>query len=196
MMTSNVSGPVSSMNLLSLPDELIQSVFSFVDAKDLGLVEITCAYFRTITSPLWKLCCDKDFSSFPRYRCQTNGYYGKDSYKLTYEWLFREVKRARITNNDLETLDWYFNFLPSAGGRGRFTLMECVFDQQFLTIPPFPILPYSIQEDGLYLQVSEYPLHDIERLPDGEWLIKNDAVTIVSCAGYGGTLRYQDRGFQ
>lgn len=195
-MATNASRPVSSMDLLSLPEEVILTVLSYFDSTELCLVEITCSYFRTLldTSKLWKLLCDKDFSSFPRYRCQTNGY-PKDSFKLSYQWLLQEVKRERITVNDLDTLDWLFNYHPLAGGMGRLTLVSCSFDVSFLSLHPFPPLPYSIEDDGSILQISDFPPHDISRLPDGEWLIKNENVTFVS-HDTRGTLNYRGRGFQ
>jgi ribosomal protein L37E len=184
------------MILLSFPEDLLQQITSYLDAQDMCRVESTCRYFRAIldTTNLWKIRCDQDYFAFPRYQCQRHGY-PRESYKTSYEWLFKEVRRAEVTKDDLESLNWYFNYAPVAGGRSKETLVKCVFRDDFLDLVGYLPLPYFLSVDGSIVGIGSFPPHDVSRLPDGEWLIKNDSVTFVSCDSEG-TLNYRGRGFQ
>lgn len=184
----------SSLQLSSLSDEVLLYILSFSDAEDLCSIESSSKFFQNSldTSFVWKNLCDQTFSTFPRYACQKYGY-PLDSFKETYHYLFKAVRRTQIEDSDLTSLRWYFNYHPIAGGRGKETLVECEFTGIFLNLNGYPPLPYTLR--GSILQVSNFPQHTVSRLPDGEWLIHNDMVTFVSCDSEG-TLNYRGRGFQ
>jgi hypothetical protein len=99
---------------------------------------------------------------------------------------------------ELESLAWFFNFTPQAGGRGSETLQKCKFSQGFLFLDQYLPMPYRLEVvDGVqYLRIYHFPAHRIDRLTCcAEWVITNPNVTFVSC-DENGTLTYTERGFQ
>eukprot|EP00980_Cylindrotheca_fusiformis_P019295 scaffold6614_cov88-Cylindrotheca_fusiformis.AAC.6 len=122
------------------------------------------------------------------------------SWKARYAWVQLDLSRTVLTEMELETMDWYFNFTPQVGGRGKDTLRRCIFRDGMLLIVGFPPLPYNLVKIGSHKQalvIEDFPLHFVERLKDtGEWLIKNPNVTMVSSCDESGALSYTDRGFQ
>ncbi|CAJ1962619.1 unnamed protein product [Cylindrotheca closterium] len=79
----------------------------------------------------------------------------KFSWKKTYFWMEQELARTTLTYDELESLDWYFNFTPLAGGRGKDTLLRCIFRHGLLSIggAGFPSLPYRM----LFLHPGDNP---------------------------------------
>jgi hypothetical protein len=169
---------------------------TFMNYRDLTQFEQTCeSAYRLVASTLaWKYRCDSDFVPYPRYDCQKYGYPCED-YKKSYRYLFSEVRRKKIHIHDLESLDWYFNYTPVAGGRGKDTLVSCSFRDGQLHLVGYPPLPYYISLDASLLGIGIFPPHHVNRLPNGEWLIINENVTFVSCEP-NRILTYRDRGFQ
>lgn len=190
-----MSNDHAGLCLLSLPDDVVHCILSYLDPQGLCRIETVCLYLKGVdTTVQWQTCCDVDFSTYPRYNCKTNGY-PTVSFKQAYEWLKKETTRSKIGHNDLESLNWYFNFHPRAGGMGRDSLVRCKFARRVLQLTGYPPLDYFIEEDGACLFISNFPPHFVSRLPDGEWLVKNENVTFVSCDDRG-TLNYRGRGFQ
>jgi hypothetical protein len=181
--------------LLTLADEILRYIVSYGSVQELCRIESSCKFFRESLdySKIWKTRCDETFEIFPRYACQKHGY-PSESYKDAFEYIYKEIRRTKMQVNDLVSLRWFFNFHPSAGGRGRNTLSECEFSRLDVTVNEFPPLPYALQE-GTVLQISDFPPRVISRLPDGEWLIMNEFVTFVS-SDADGTINYRARGFQ
>lgn len=188
------------MQLLALiPNDVLEYILYYLDFQDLCRIEISWKNISTVLacSPHWKALCDLDYSSYPRYRCQQHGYPIINSYKKSYEFLFHEVRRNVITVHDLESREWYFNYTRLAGGRGKETLVKCFFRDQYLHLRGYTPLRYFISENATasWLGIANFPHHDVTRMPDGEWLITNEAVTFVSCVSKD-FLTYRDRGFQ
>jgi hypothetical protein len=181
--------------LLTLADEILRYIASYGDVQDLCRIESTCNFFHESLdySKIWKARCDTTFDTSPRYKCQKHGY-PCQSYKESFEYLYKEIRRTKMQVKDLVSLRWFFNFHPIAGGRGRETLSECQFSRLAVTVNEFPPLPYTLQE-GTILRISDFPPHEVSRLPDGEWLIVNEFVTFVS-SDADGTINYRARGFQ
>ncbi len=146
-----------------------------------GTRQWTCSRMRRIIEKLnqWKKLCDQDFEFLSRYKCAKHGY-SDASYKATYRQISMEVRRTKITPEDLEFLSWYFNFTPAAGGRGKDTLVKCKFYNSCLILDEYPPLPYFVTEDSHFLQIAYVPPHQVSRQPDGEWLTMNDNVAFVS----------------
>ena len=109
-----------------------------------------------------------------------------------------DVTRTRITVEELESRRWHFNFTPEAGGRGAATLRTCSFRGDSMCVPGFPPLRFRLvdSERRQWLFVNNFPPHTVERrAADGEWIIKNENITCVSCHETEAPT-YRDRGFQ
>lgn len=171
----------STMALFSIPDDVLQFVMLFFDAEDMCKLESTCSHMGKMIEKTnqWKRLCDRDFELLPRYNCARHGY-PNASYKVSYREIFTEVRRTQITPEDLESLSWYFNFAPAAGGRGKETLVECKFEDSCLILDEYPPLPYFVDDDSPLLRIAFFPPHVVSRLSNGEWLITNDNVALVS----------------
>lgn len=178
-----------SMQLLSIPDDVLQHTMLFCDAQDTCRLELTCSHMKRFieTKNQWKECCDRDFKYFSRYNCQLHGY-PNASYKISYRLLLREIGRTIITVDDLESLNWFFCFTPAEGARGNKTFNKCKFaNRLFQTLLIDPPLPYFVSKNGslVVVGIANFSALDFSRLPDGEWLIKHDAVVFVSCGPTG-----------
>jgi hypothetical protein len=194
--STGMKGTTRQSLLSNLPPELIGYIMIFMNYMDLSQFEQTCEWvYRLVASThAWKYRCDMDFAPYSRYDCRKYGY-PYENYKKSYRHLFLEVRRNKIQNQDLESLDWYFNYTPIAGGRGKDTLVSCSFRNGQLHLVGYSPLPYYISLDGSLLGIGIFPPHQVNRLPNGEWLIINENVTFVSCEP-NGVLTYSDRGFQ
>ena len=169
------------MVLCTIPDDVLHHVMLFLTAQDTCRLTSTCTHIGRVidASKQWKTLCDRDFKDFPRYNCETNGY-PNTCYKVSYRHIIAEVQRTTINPADLEFLNWYFNFSPAAGGRGKATLVECSFIDGCLILDEYPPLPYYIIDESRSVNIAYFPPHDVSRLPDGEWLIRNENVAMVS----------------
>lgn len=136
-------------------------------------------------------------------------------WKNRYRWIEDDVRREQFHSPaEVESLGWYFNFTPQAGGRGEATLARCRFRDGFAEVPMYPPMLYNlvrmderalycgvddrddIDEEGVGMAIANFPIHTISRIEgSGEWVIGNEAVTFVSC-DTSGTLHYDERGFQ
>jgi hypothetical protein len=194
------------MSFASLPDTLIVTVASFLPAKDLCKFEMVDKRTNRHIDKghLWKKLCVDRWKNWPRYKLTSSrmewieNHLHHLDWKNRYKWVEEDVARTRITWEELESLDWFFNFTPVAGGRGQETLRKCQFQQGFLFLSQFLPMPYRLEvvEGTQYLRVYHFPPHLIDRLPCcGEWIISNENVTFVSC-DEGETLTYRGRGFQ
>ena len=124
--------------------------------------------------------------------------YSWTSWKEAFRWTDTDSNRTVLLNDELQQLAWYFNFTPKAGGRGRDTLLKGRFAGTRLLLPEYPPLrSYLVTDQSSakqFLVISNFPWHEIERLPNGEWLITNPNVTLVS--SYRGVEPdYDERGF-
>ena len=198
-----------TINLLDLPDSILLSTIDFLNDKELLQIEqvsksIRNLYLQGTLQQQWKIRCQRRWEHLPRYRLTPSRQnwldenVGTECWKERYLWGEYDLCRTVISKNELETLDWYFNFTPHSGGRGRDTLRRCIFRDGLLLLFGFPPLPYQLVQLGARqaLIISNFPPHYFYRIPScGEWLIKNFNVTLVS-TDEEGTLTYTDRGFQ
>jgi hypothetical protein len=197
---------MTSIDLLGLPDFILLHILSYTETNDLVRVEMVSIRLQNLeTEELWKARCNDCWKEFPRYRLTGSRQRWLDeqlkyySWKARYAWVKQDLSRTTLTKAELESLDWYFNFTPLAGGQGKDTLRRCIFRDGLLLAAGFPPLPYSLVNMGSRKQalaINDFPVHFVERLKSsGEWLIKNSNVTFVSC-DEAGSLSYTDRGFQ
>jgi hypothetical protein len=192
------------MSFPAFPDALLKDVASFLPPTDLGRFEMVDRRTHCLdTEELWhKLCIDR-WKEWPRYRLTADRVVWirenlpNLSWKGLFVWTEEDVKRIRITWEELEALSWFFNFTPQAGGRGSATLQKCQFNQGLLFLSQYLPMPYRLEVvDGLqYLRIYHFPPHRIDRLPNAEWIITNVNVTFVSTVE-NEALTYMERGFQ
>ena len=70
-----------------------------------------------------------------------------------YRWVELDALRTRLIDEDLTRQCWYFNFSPSAGGRGRATLARATFGSDgWLSVPNYPPLPYALADLQVVMQ--------------------------------------------
>jgi hypothetical protein len=193
------------MSFSTLPDALILTIASFLQATELYRLEkIDKRTHRLETDELWQKLCEWRWAPWPRYKLTParmdwiNENLSDMKWKGRYVWGEEDARRARITWEELESLKWFFNFTPHAGGRGQETLQKCQFQQGFMFLSQYLPMPYRLEVvDGVqYLRIYHFPPHRIDRLRCcAEWIMTNENVTLVSCDD-DETLTYRDRGFQ
>lgn len=192
------------MSFSALPDAILKDIASFLLPTDLGHFEMvnrrTC---RLDTDELWKWLCSDRWKEWPRYRLTAERLVwirenlSNLNWKGLFVWTEKDVKRTRITWEELEALSWFFNFTPQAGGRGSATLQKCRFNQGLLFLSQYLPMPYRLEvtDGSQYLRIYHFPPHRIDRLPNAEWIITNINVTFVSNDD-NEALTYRERGFQ
>lgn len=79
------------------------------------------------------------------------------SWKCRYFWVRTEAQRVVLTEAEMGSLQWLFNFTAHAGGQGSATLKEVRFMNSHLLLPGFPPLPYALMR-----------LPNIEQLPHAD----------------------------
>jgi hypothetical protein len=205
-----IEEPASGWASLS-DDILCSSLAPYFDAQD--LLSIPCLSRRLRASdanldPLWRKHCQRRWQHWPRYRLtderdnELAERFPMYTWKQKYLWAEKDAMRTTLTKNELESLGWYFNFAPSAGGREDETLTRAVFRSgslHLIGMPQYPPMPYrlvNVNSSQQQLLIVPFPSHNITRNEDDrEFLIANENVTFVSC-GPGGELRYRGRGFR
>ena len=108
----------------TVPDELILIILSFGDASDIASFQSTCKRYRNLKDieDLWRKLCHRRWRRWPIYsmRIDTAREVGTDvqeqTWKERYKWVERDFLRTEITRDELERLEWHFNYLPWAGG--------------------------------------------------------------------------------
>lgn len=197
----------------SLSDDILcSSLAPYFDAQT--LLNLPClsrrlrAFGDASLDPLWKKRCRARWQDWPRYRLTE----GRDrelaekfptyNWKKKYLWAEKDAARTTLTKDELESLGWYFNFTPAAGGREDETLTRAVFRDgslHLIGMPHYPPMPYRLVEVNTSMQqlmIVPFPSHNVSRNEeDREFLITNENVTFVSC-GSDGELRYRHRGFR
>ena len=108
-------------------DELIIHIASQLDAGSLAEFQQTCRRFSALdTASLWRQLCLQAWRDKPRFELtSTREAWLADNLPLSWQeryWFFRyDAARCTISSCELSTLQWTFNFAPSAGGRGALT---------------------------------------------------------------------------
>ena len=201
--------------LLLLPADVKSSILEYFDYRSLSQMECVCSDFCTtvnqetvvVNEKLWRTLCDHDWASYPRYHhrmfrdkhndCTVKPQsYGK-TWKEAYRFVHRDVRRNWLNNREAESMEWYFNYTPQVGGRGKQTLKKLRFSGGFLELEGHAPLPYRLTSSGGKQQmiVAHFPSYDINRLPNnGEWIVTNEYVTFVSCLCRE-HLQFNGRGF-
>ena len=192
-----------SSELEAVPDSLLLAIVSCFDENDLIAFELVSKRIRNLNlTSSWEGLCHKRWQDWPRYRWRNlrDPYLIDKTWKQRFFWVEKDYARTILPRDELESIQWYFNFTPEAGGRGSQTLRRCVFRGGMMYVPSFPplicrlVYHADVRQQKLY--VENFPPHTIERLAcNGEWIIKNENVTCVSCHETE-KLAYNDRGFQ
>lgn len=190
--------------LESVPDPLLLAVSSYFGDEDLIAFELVSKRFRQLDLlSSWEDICHKRWKDWARYRWLNLRKSHPDlvsaTWKQRFLWVEKDRSRRSLTHDEFQRIQWYFNFTPDAGGRGWETLRQCCFRGGLLYVPSYPPLKYRLThnaEDGRQeLLVEDFPPHTIDRLAfNGEWIITNENVTIISCHKTE-KLIYKDRGF-
>ena len=138
----------------NLPDDLILIALSFLNAKDLLSFQATCSRYFHLDNlqDHWRDLCRYRWKNWPMYALNerlNSGeiIIGDQSWKQRYRWVEGDYKRMHISNEEVESLEWTFNFLPWAGGSpdGQ---SRAFFHEDHLYLVKYlwmyPSLPYNI----------------------------------------------------
>mmetsp|Transcript_14412 Transcript_14412/g.21148 ORF Transcript_14412/g.21148 Transcript_14412/m.21148 type:complete len:233 (-) Transcript_14412:153-851(-) len=208
--TGGLNRTETALSFLGLPDEVLLQVFSFASVSDLGQLDsVNSELMRgrlgdRVDEVAWKRHCETTWKhKSPRYHQKATAAFDDatrhTSWKQRYRSVLEESSHTTLDRSTLQNLDWYFNYAPEAGGRGRLTVVKCVFVGNVLLVPGYPPFNYQLTEDEFgrhALRVEVFPLHYITRLEDGEWAIHNDYVTFVSVFEDDlNNCTYRERGF-
>jgi hypothetical protein len=186
----------------SIPEALLLVITSYLGIEDLMSFELVTRKFRDLPlEGLWETMCHRRWKAWARYRWEnlqkSHRHLTLKTWKQRCLWVEKDFARTKLSEEELETRLWYFNFTTEAGGRGADTLRKCYFHGGYLFVPDFPPFPCRLINDGpaQRLHVEHFPPHAVERLlSNGEWVIKNQNVTFVSCHEMD-TLTYNERCF-
>jgi hypothetical protein len=187
----------------SIPDALLLLIASYLGSDDLISFELVTIKFRNLPlEGLWEAMCHERWKAWARYRWEnlqkSHRHLTIKTWKQRSLWVEKDFARTKLTEEELETRLWYFNFTPEAGGHGSDTLRKCYFHGGCMFVPDYPPFLCRLISDGPVqrLHIHNFPPHTVERLTsNGEWVIKNENVAFVSCHETD-TLTYNDRGFQ
>ena len=133
-----------------LPDDLILSVAQWLDPR--ALLRFGACARRMHGLPkeaLWRSLCTVRCEATPRFRLTPEREqwllnHVQPDWVARYRFSLREIIRTTITTEELQTLNWHFNFTPAAGGRGRATLVRARFTKTHVVLPNYPPLPYML----------------------------------------------------
>ena len=147
-----------------IPDELILVCLSFLQAKDVLTFQETCRRYQNLNAEdHWRALCERRWQDWPIYladdrlrRDPSEVVEGSpaSTWKDRYKWVECDFRRTEITQEELETLEWHFNFLPWAGGNSNGTgtrspayfHRNCLYLVNYLWIYPslnFEVLTYD-----------------------------------------------------
>ena len=136
----------------SLVDELLTCIATFLpDAASLIAFESVSSRFASVPhEAAWRSLCEKRWEDKPRYRLTEKRHEELNTHMRALSWRRRfatfevDGRRSSITEEELSSLGWYFNYTPDAGGLGRDTLRRVVFKDGRLAVPDYPHMPYSL----------------------------------------------------
>ena len=195
----------SSLLESMVPDAVLLSVAFYLDGDDLMRLELISKKIRGLNESLdrevWQELCHRRWMAWPRYRWknlqESHHHLTNKTWKQKYLWVEADYSRTRITMGELETSHWYFNFTPEAGGRGSETLTRCFFERGWMLVDGWPPLKCQLVDGGRVqkMYINNFPPHTVKRRANGEWIIKNQNVAVVS-SHETDTLAYRERGFQ
>lgn len=188
-----------------IPDAMLLTIAMYLEADELMRFEILskkfCGLKENLDKEVWQVVCHRRWKDWPRYRWEnlrkSHANLTTKTWKQRYLWVGADYSRTLITTEELETRLWYFNFTPESGGRGLETMRKCGFFRNNMFVPGYPPLGYELVVSGQrqWLHIGMFPPHTVDRLANGEWIIKNQNVTFVSNHETE-KLTYRERGFQ
>ena len=145
------------MTFSGLPPEIHTHIGCFLDARSLLAYCATCRALGELQwDQTWRALCKARWQPWPRYRLTerraelwlelaANGA-PINSWLGRYRWVEADAARKELRDGELSQLEWWFNFTPSAGGRGRQTLTRAQFGNDgFLRLLNYPPLPYRVE---------------------------------------------------
>lgn len=144
-----------------------------------------------LASTAWQQACTRHWASkSPRFhltdarRLELTAAFPSSGWRQFYH---NQMSAARepFQSSDFTELSWAFNFSVSAGGNGLGTAQLVKFGPTDAThgslfLRGYPPLPYVLHDDGGCLDIANFPIHVIRRLPSWEWHIRNDNVILIS----------------
>lgn len=139
----------------SLADELWVSIAAFLPAADLLRFGSACRRAHGLpTDALWRALCEKRWAGWPHYKLSPAREAWLEERLPATTWCARyqhtetDAARTTMTHEDVCSLNWHFNFTPSAGGQGKKSLMKASFSETQLFIPEFAPLDYQLVTPG------------------------------------------------
>ncbi|KAL7525223.1 hypothetical protein ACHAWF_001264 [Thalassiosira exigua] len=209
--TATTASPGTLHSLHSLSDDLLCSIASFLEPRDLLNQPVVSRRFRSLDGSafdsIWRQRCASRWENWPRYRMtparvrRLDEKFPREGWKRRFLLTETDVARTTLRPGEIEELGWYFNFTPEAGGLGDETLTRAIFRDGSLHLPhigyaPLPYRLVDVNTSQQQLMIAPFPAHNVQRnYDDKEWLITNSNVTLVSC-GDEGELRFKLRGFR
>ncbi len=133
-----------------LPDDLVLSVAQWLDPRSLLCFDACGRRIHSLPKgALWRSLCAAICEALPRYRLTPEREQSlvasvQPDWVARYRHTVHELSRTTITKEELQTLNWHFNFTPAAGGRGRATLVRARFTGSHVVLPNYPPLPYML----------------------------------------------------
>jgi len=153
-------------------DEILLSVASWLSAADLTAFQSTCKRLAALPTDVacWRRLCEAAWQDKPRYRLtpererwlQLN--LPLQSWRARYIFFEQDSKRQLITDTELISLNWYFNYSPQAGGVGKRTLQRVEFTETHLRMQNYPLLPWRLEPSELPAQSNRTPVAPEGRL--------------------------------
>jgi hypothetical protein len=137
----------------SLPDELLVAALSFASARDLIDAQSTAKRLRNLdTDALWKTLCQHRWKDWPMYVNRSMESIPGSSWKDRYIWVEEDCARTELIIDELQRLEWNFNFLPWANRNpAGDTVSRCYFVGGRLYLLKYlwiyPRLDYEIVDD-------------------------------------------------
>jgi hypothetical protein len=139
--------------LVEFPDDLVLGAYAYLQPADLLAVSSSCPRLAALPlGLLWRAAYARLTAAWPMYALTPEHETALDAaeataqidWKRRYGWMCREAQRTVLTEAELGSMRWLFNFTARAGGRGRATLKEARFVDSNLMLPGFPPLPYTL----------------------------------------------------
>lgn len=149
------------------PDDLVLGACAYLQPADLLAVSSSCPRLAALPLGLtWRAAYARRTAAWPMYALTPDREAALEAseataqldWKRRYGWVCWEAQRTVLTEAELGSMRWLFNFTARAGGRGRATLKEARFANSNLMLPGFPPLPYTL----VHLPGARLPRYDAE----------------------------------
>ncbi|KAL1524395.1 hypothetical protein AB1Y20_019290 [Prymnesium parvum] len=214
------------LELLALPDELLMAIMSALPPLALLRFHSVCSRLTAIpVDSLWRTFCIEKWQRWPQYALSVERELWlhanvRGTWKDRYRFFEADMARTTLTEDELSSIEWWFNFKSAAGGLGELTLREARFRKGLLLLAGYAPLPFVLEqprgawaapasqatfdafrkdsaayltvvEEPQRLLIADFPPHYVTRLlENGEWILSNENVVFSS------TLEYREHGFR